>query len=129
MTDLKPVHPFPARMAPEVALRELASFPAGSTVLDPMMGSGTVLRAALNHGLRAIGRDLDPLAVLMARVWTTPLETDKLRQRASQLAAPLSGVTAPVPLPWIDDDPETAAFVHYWFAEPQQRDLRLLSAA
>ncbi|RAQ94325.1 TRM11 family methyltransferase [Thermogemmatispora tikiterensis] len=129
MTDLKPVHPFPARMAPEVALSELAQVPAGSTVLDPMMGSGTVLRAAITHGLRAIGRDIDPLAVLMARVWTTPLNTDQLRQRARQLAARLSSAATPVPLPWIDDDPETATFVHYWFAEPQQRDLRLLSAA
>ncbi|RAQ97503.1 hypothetical protein A4R35_18345 [Thermogemmatispora tikiterensis] len=124
-----PIHPFPARMAPEIALRELARVPAGSTVLDPMMGSGTVLRAALHYGLRALGRDLDPLAVLMARVWITPLDTRQLRRRANQLAALLGGAAAPAPLPWIDDDPETAAFVHYWFAEPQQRDLRLLSAA
>jgi SAM-dependent methyltransferase len=72
------LHPFPARMAPEIALQALASLPRDSTVLDPMCGSGTVLREALRHGHRAIGFDLDPLAVLMSRAPARPINTAQL---------------------------------------------------
>ncbi|MBO9325941.1 MAG: hypothetical protein J7463_11270 [Roseiflexus sp.] len=66
----KPIHPFPARMAPELALRAIEELEPLSTILDPMMGSGTVVRVAAEAGHRAIGQDIDPLAVLMTRVWT-----------------------------------------------------------
>ena len=61
------VHPFPARMASEVALDALAGLPPKSTVLDPMCGSGVVVRRALESGHSGIGVDIDPLAALMAR--------------------------------------------------------------
>ncbi|GHO82470.1 hypothetical protein [Dictyobacter formicarum] len=54
MVSIRPIHAFPARMAPEIALKELQKLPQHSIILDPMMGSGTVLRVALNCGLRAI---------------------------------------------------------------------------
>jgi tRNA G10 N-methylase Trm11 len=60
-------------MAPELALETLSKLKKNSLVLDPMAGSGTVLRDATELGHRAIGFDVDPLAVLMARVWTTPV--------------------------------------------------------
>jgi tRNA G10 N-methylase Trm11 len=67
-----PIHPFPARIAPNVALIQCAKLPPGATVLDPMAGSGTVLRAAADAALNGIGFDLDPLAVLMARSAAPP---------------------------------------------------------
>ena len=62
-------HPFPARMPLAVAqlLIEQLTDP-GATVLDPMVGSGTTLVAAKQLGREGIGFDLDPLAVLLARV-------------------------------------------------------------
>lgn len=117
-------------MAPEIALARVAALPPGSRVLDPMAGSGTVVRVAANLGHQAIGFDLDPLAVLMAKVWTTPLDPDLLRRETIALvdsvrARPL----AEVRLPWIDDDAETRAYVDYWFGAEQRTRLRLLSAA
>jgi hypothetical protein len=72
------VHPFPARMAADIALRRLRRLSPNSLVLDPMAGSGTVLRTASDVGHRGVGFDLDPLAVLMARVWTRPVNPDRL---------------------------------------------------
>lgn len=128
MSTAKPIHPFPARMAPELALKAVQELEQPSTVLDPMMGSGTVVRAAANAGHCAIGRDVDPLAVLMTKVWTTPVDTRALRTAAQDLVAEARR-TRPeaIELPWIDSDPETRVFTEFWFAQPQRQHLRQLS--
>ena len=46
-------HPCPKPL--EWASGQLAMFPEAKTVVDPFMGSGTVLRAAKDRGLRAVG--------------------------------------------------------------------------
>ena len=64
---IRSIHPFPARMAPDLAMERLKNIRRGALVLDPMAGSGTVLRQATELGHRALGFDTDPLAVLMAK--------------------------------------------------------------
>jgi tRNA G10 N-methylase Trm11 len=115
-------------MAPEIVFSRLAKLPAGSVVLDPMSGSGTVLRAAAELGHDCIGFDLDPLAVLMARVWTTPINTETLNQRAVELVETARSISA-AQLPWIKECAETKEFVDYWFEEKQQTPLRRLARA
>ncbi len=122
---LATIHPFPARMAPELALQALALVPKDGVIVDPMVGSGTVLRHATDLGLRAFGFDVDPLAVLMSRVWTTPVTDGRITAiydvaRKLALAADPSGIE----LPWIDDDEETRTFISYWFGKPQANALR-----
>lgn len=119
------IHPFPARMAPELALKALALVPEGGVVLDPMVGSGTVIRQASDLGRQAIGFDMDPLAVLMSRVWTTPVEDlciEEIYSHARGLA--LSADPKALELPWIDEDEETRGFIKYWFGKPQSEALR-----
>lgn len=129
MNAIHPVHPFPARMAPEIALEETAQLAAGSLVLDPMAGSGTVLRTASERGHRAYGCDMDPLAVLMARVWTTPLDPHELREAAIDVVTQAKTLNPDkVSLPWIDEDPQAQVFIDYWFGKEQQGDLRRLSS-
>lgn len=129
MNEIKPIHPFPARMAPEIAFEETASLPHGSLVMDQMTGSGTSIRIASEQGHRAIGFDLDPLAVLMSKVWTRPINVSKLRERAAAIAAEAEQLnTAEVELPWIDHDRETTDFIEYWFANSQRDDLRKISS-
>lgn len=127
MRNLHPIHPFPARMAPDIAFEVLAEI-APRTVLDPMAGSGTALRVASDEGCQAIGFDLDPLAVLISRAWTTPVPPDQLTEAAKAVVARARRLSSRrLRLPWIDDDDETRQFVEYWFAERQRQDLRRLA--
>jgi hypothetical protein len=94
-----------------------------------MSGSGTVLRVASEHGLRAVGLDVDPLAVLLARVWTTPLDAEALVVGGLELADAAESLRSEdLTLPWIDNDAETRAFVTFWFGQRQRDALRKLSA-
>lgn len=125
---IRSIHPFPAKMAPELALESLRRLPPGSIVLDPMAGSGTVLRQALSSGHVAIGFDTDPLAVLMSRVWTTPVaDGDIIDELQAVLREARTIDLRTARLPW-QQDPETQAFVHYWFGGAQRRDLTRIAA-
>ncbi len=129
MGALIPPHPFPARMSPGLALAALQEGEICGPILDPMCGSGTVIRAAIENGHRAIGLDMDPLAVLMSRVWTTPIDADDVELDATKLVRKAVSLhRRGVKLPWIDEDPETARFAEYWFAHNQMRDLRSLAS-
>jgi hypothetical protein len=115
-------------MAPELAVARLKRLPAGSTVLDPMAGSGTVVRQALEFGHQAMGFDLDPLAVLMSRVWTMPVEDSVIEKLAAMVLGEAKALNPEVVgLPWIDDDSETTEFVKFWFGDQQRNDLRRLA--
>lgn len=67
-------HSYPARLHPHTAARliEALSSPRG-LVVDPFCGSGTVLIEARRLGRRAIGIDLNPLAVRLSRFKLAPL--------------------------------------------------------
>src|SRR6266851_4591146 len=125
---IRPIHPFPARMAPELAIHRLRTLTKKSVVLDPMAGSGTVLRQATELGHRAIGFDMDPLAVLMARVWTTPVPDTAIERLGNEVVNEAKALKASdLTVPWIDNDEETATFVRYWFGLKQREDLYRLS--
>lgn len=121
------IHPFPARMAPEIALAAIPERDDEAlTVIDPMCGSGTVLSVALQRGHNAIGVDIDPLAVMMSQLTVSPVDTDELMRGCRQAIA-TAEETEGTP-PW-GDDPETDAFVSYWFGESQRANLLALSSA
>lgn len=86
-TVIRTIHPFPARMAPNTVAHWLRALPPGARALDPMCGSGVVVRQSALLGHRARGLDLDPLAVLMSRVWTRKGQHTELLEAASELLA------------------------------------------
>lgn len=115
-------------MAPDAIADILDTLPGNATVLDPMCGSGVVVRLALLSGRRALGFDIDPLAVLMSKVWTSDKSLRKAEHYARELAERASSVKLrDISLPWIDGCHETKAFVDYWFGRPQRNALRRLS--
>jgi hypothetical protein len=73
-----PFHTYPARLHPATAKILVEYLGDGAArnqaIVDPFCGSGTTLVEARANGYRAIGSDLNPLAVLVARAktWTTP---------------------------------------------------------
>ncbi|SDT34451.1 hypothetical protein [Bradyrhizobium canariense] len=127
-----PVHPFPARMAPGIALDIISAEPEPIRVLDPMMGSGTVLAVARAHGHTAVGIDIDPLAVLLARVWTTPVHVSRVEHKAAEVLKrakddfSLRRASESYPR---HADFETRKFVRYWFDEYARRQLASLAEA
>lgn len=126
---IRTIHPFPARMAPEIAIAELSQLCSGQVVLDPMAGSGTVLRHASEMGLKAIGVDIDPLAVLISRVWTTRFSRKLVEDMARlvMLRAQSSEIDA-TSLPWLAGDTESIKFISYWFGCEQRRELAKLAS-
>jgi SAM-dependent methyltransferase len=106
-------------MAPEVALDKIRLLTRpGDLVLDPMCGSGTVVRLAVEQGRRSIGADLDPLAIFITRSTCSPGWSADLEKRAVDVVrrAKRLGVALP---PWIASNAETQGFVEYWFGQEQ----------
>ena len=120
---MRTIHPFPARMAPELALAPLSALPKSAVVLDPMCGSGTTLRIAAEQGLRAIGCDIDPLAQKIARVWCTKFSKEEL-EHALDLAQRFS-----INLFNYEDFKckETQRFIDFWYLEEQKQHLNKIS--
>ena len=128
----EPVHPFPARMAPGLALEVLAESGKPIRVLDPMMGSGTVLALSRAQGHHAFGVDIDPLAVLITRVWTTAIDACEVRAAATDVLAEARDLFRAIltrdAYPATADE-ETRSFVRFWFDAYSRRQLTALSSA
>ena len=126
------VHPFPARMAPSLALDVIENCQSPMRILDPMSGSGTVLAVAHSKGHQAIGVDLDPLAVLIAKVWTTATDLEAVRETAVTVLENARHIFASLPTRDAyprNADSETRRFSRYWFDDYARRQLTSLAAA
>ena len=126
------VHPFPARMAPEIVCSIIKSTEKPLKVLDPMMGSGTVIALAQSRKHKAFGVDIDPLAALIADVWTSKVKPDLLRRRAKEVlkvAEQIADATPASKAYPASADLETQTFVRYWFDCKSRRQLIGLSTA
>ncbi|MCX6778204.1 MAG: DNA methyltransferase [Candidatus Micrarchaeota archaeon] len=85
------MHNYPARMVPQIAERLIKKYSQpGQLIYDPMCGSGTALVEAMLCGRRAIGTDLNPLAILLSKVKTTPIESNYLKNRVSDFLEKLN---------------------------------------
>ncbi len=96
------LHNYPAMMVCPISrniIRLVKEVQPVQALLDPFAGSGTVLVEGMLSGIETIaGNDINPLAILLANVKTTPLQRDllsdkiieKLLQRISSRRTELS---------------------------------------
>tara|TARA_R110002110_G_scaffold51005_5_gene150278 strand:+ start:2924 stop:4084 length:1161 start_codon:yes stop_codon:yes gene_type:complete len=117
-------------MAPGIAMELLQSSAKPIRVLDPMMGSGTVIAMARANGHRAFGIDIDPLAVLISQTWTSSCDIQTVQstardilKRAQIYAQSLAAKDAYPP----GADKETKQFIRYWFDLEARRELTSLA--
>lgn len=73
------IHTYPAMFIPQVGRRLLETYSKEEdTVCDIFCGSGTALAESRLLGRNAYGIDLNPLAIFLAHVKTTPINPQKL---------------------------------------------------
>ncbi|HEO65407.1 MAG TPA: hypothetical protein ENI73_05985, partial [Spirochaetes bacterium] len=127
---IRPVHPFPARMAPSIVWDALPKTGKSVNILDPMSGSGTTLVCARSLGHRAIGCDTDPLALLISRAWGVDDKPETLKIRAGlvlERARILSkSLTYEKSYPR-NTDSETIRFIDFWFDRANRRELSAIA--
>ncbi len=112
-------HTYPAKFIPQLAARLIRELSAeGELVADPFMGSGTTIVEALLQARRAVGVDINPVAHLIAKVKSTPLEPNLLARAYEQLARE----------PRVRAKPPRPARIDYWFPPTHQRELARLLA-
>jgi SAM-dependent methyltransferase len=119
-------------MAPDIVLDAIDGLDGSVRLLDPMMGSGTVLAIARSEGHRVVGVDTDPLAVLLARVWTTTIDAEVVLEKAVEVLARakvlFQTLTVGKAYPK-NADAETRKFLRYWFDDYARRQLAALATA
>lgn len=80
------IHKYPAKFIPQIPRLCIEKYSEpGDSVLDPFMGSGTTLLEAFISGRPSYGIDIHPLARLIAKVKTTPVDPVALRKEAGRL--------------------------------------------
>jgi len=79
-------HSYPAMMIPQIAERLIKeNIGNGEVIMDPFCGSGTVLVESMKANLKSYGIDINPLAILISKVKTTPIDPDKLLRISKEL--------------------------------------------
>ncbi|MFW9842229.1 MAG: DNA methyltransferase [Candidatus Thorarchaeota archaeon] len=80
------IHKFPAKFFPELPRYLIRKYSEkGDSVLDPMCGSGTALLEAILNDRIGIGIDIDPIARLISKVKTTPIDPISLKLASDSL--------------------------------------------
>lgn len=81
------IHPYPARMPPHISRRLLRMYAKSPnvSVLDPYCGSGGVLLESMLYDRPSVGVDLNPLAILIAKVKNTLVSPSKLNKARANL--------------------------------------------
>lgn len=120
-TGIYGIHPYPAMFHFLVVRQLLQNFSKeGDMILDPFMGSGVVAGECLINNRNFIGYDINPLAVLIAKVRTTPIPMIKLLKTLNFIEEN-----------YHKNHPEIIEFhnIHYWFDEEVIKQLSKLKKA
>lgn len=123
------MHNYPARMVPQIAERLIRKYSEeGDLVYDPMCGSGTVLVEAILAKRKAIGTDLNPLAILLSKVKTMPLNAKILKEQVTEFTTLLNSQFNQLDAPMKQRPVKTPNFVsiEFWFKPQIIKDLAII---
>lgn len=122
-------HKYPAKFIPPLAAKLIKEYTnSGDLVCDTFMGSGTTLVESLINGRRAVGTDINPLAWLISKAKTTPIDPLRLHIELNSLFGELttdneghlkSSLLREVPK--LDHER-----IDYWFTEPNRSELEVV---
>ena len=111
--------PYPARMIPQIAEHLMSiflpsSYSSDTKLADPFCGSGTVLVEASMKGISSVGSDLNPLAVLLSRVKSTPIDLRDFTEKKERVLQELSNFDCTV----LEDYLPQLHNLDHWFKKP-----------
>lgn len=110
-------HRYPAKFLPNVVekLIDLYHPEEGGMIADLFAGCGTTLVEAKAHGYASIGTDINPVATLITRVKTTPIDPIKLETEYNAFIAKFANYDSKAFI-----DMPTHKRIDYWF-KPEQK--------
>ena len=125
-------HAFPAKFPPQLPRKFIQSLTIpGDTVLDPMMGSGTTVLEAFLLGRKAIGFDIDPLAILLTKTKISSINQHQAIVLGKEIVSRAKfafyrcrgEIESELSVFW---DEKTRDFVNYWFSRDVQIALKAI---
>lgn len=120
-------HAYPARMHPEQARTLIEQFSTpGGVVVDPFCGSGTVVVEAFANGRRAIGGDVNPLAVSLTHLKSRRVP-GPARRAIEEAAAALARAGTRAARSRHQDPADAPPEARHWFAPHVVRELGAIS--
>ncbi len=125
-------HRYPAKFIPQLARRLVEEYTMPSDIVcDPFMGSGTALVEAIVAGRRAVGVDINPVAWLISKAKTTPVNPEKLEKEFNSL---MSDVRASILKTQRLDEKKIISYIpkneriDYWFTPEVKNALGVILA-
>ncbi len=127
-------HPYPAKFIPQIPNNLIKIFTKENDVVyDPFCGSGTTVVESILEHRRAIGNDVNPLAVLISKVKSTPLAENKIELIESALLKIVQSVgylyDSGLFINEMDDDDwmeQEVPNLRYWFDENVIKELAII---
>lgn len=116
-------HRYPAKFLPNVVERliELYHPQDDGVIADLFAGCGTTLVEAKAHGYASIGTDINPIAILITRVKTTPIQPERLLNEYNAFVEKFTGYKS---------DAFTEIHIHkridYWFEQENKYKIAFL---
>lgn len=115
-------HTYPAMFIPQVARKLIEVFSSeGETVCDIFCGSGTTLVESGLLNRNSIGIELNPLAVLIAKAKTTPIDAQTLTNNLKRILSAYKSAKR--------IEPPSFANIDFWFSSQAKEDLTKLKHA
>lgn len=115
-------HRYPGKFIPHIprwALVKYLDSKKKKVVLDPFCGSGTTLVESMLFGHDSYGIDIDPIARLVSRAKTTPIEKSILDECVKSVKDKVSTKKRGKFKPTIET-------LHHWFTEQAVKDLSVI---